>query len=315
MAGSRRRASWSARTAAGATSSAPACAISRAPPCTTPCWPSWRSPARRPADRSGETVSLHVRREGSRVASHTPRASLRPPRRPDRRHGAAARGGDGRDADGAPAALRARRLPGRRRAVPRRARGARRSPGHRSPRRLVVHRRRRRARPLGHRGVDLRPQRRHRLGQHLGAHHPAHRQPHAPLALHCAPPPPRSHAVPRPSPTDAGPDRRRAPGGGSDVTVRDVVERGLRCFAGRTAVIDGERRATYGDLADRSGRLANVVRAPAVRARSPCGCPTASSTSRPTWRACVRAPRAWRSGIASAPRNATTSSATAAPAC
>ena len=66
--------------------------------------------------------------------------------------------------------------------------------------------------------------------------------------------------MPRPSPTDAGPDRRRVPGGGSDVTVRDVVERGLRCYAGRTAVVDGERRATYGELAERSGRLANVVR-------------------------------------------------------
>ena len=51
------------------------------------------------------------------------------------------------------------------------------------------------------------------------------------------------------------------PGGGSDVTVRDVVERGLRCFAANTAVIDGERRETYAELADRSGRLANVVTA------------------------------------------------------
>ena len=67
--------------------------------------------------------------------------------------------------------------------------------------------------------------------------------------------------MPRPSPSDARHDRRRVPGGGSDVTVRDVVERGLRCFAANTAVIDGERRETYADLADRSGRLANVVTA------------------------------------------------------
>ena len=35
--------------------------------------------------------------------------------------------------------------------------------------------------------------------------------------------------MPRPSRTDATHDRRRVPGGGSDVTVHDIVERGLRC--------------------------------------------------------------------------------------
>ena len=67
--------------------------------------------------------------------------------------------------------------------------------------------------------------------------------------------------MPHPSRSDARHDRRRVPGGGSDVTVRDVVERGLRCFAANTAVIDGDRRETYAELADRSGRLANVVTA------------------------------------------------------
>ena len=43
------------------------------------------------------------------------------------------------------------------------------------------------------------------------------------------------------------------------MTAQRLVERSLRVWRDRVAVIDGERRETYATLAERSGRLANVL--------------------------------------------------------
>jgi acyl-CoA synthetase (AMP-forming)/AMP-acid ligase II len=47
----------------------------------------------------------------------------------------------------------------------------------------------------------------------------------------------------------------------SDVTAQRLLERSLRVWGARTAIVHGERRTTYASLADRSARLANVLAA------------------------------------------------------
>ena len=42
------------------------------------------------------------------------------------------------------------------------------------------------------------------------------------------------------------------------VTAQRLVERSLRMYGDRVAVVDGERQLTYGALAERTGRLANA---------------------------------------------------------
>jgi acyl-CoA synthetase (AMP-forming)/AMP-acid ligase II len=42
-------------------------------------------------------------------------------------------------------------------------------------------------------------------------------------------------------------------------TAQHLVERSLRTFAARPALVDGDRRLTYGELADRTARLANAL--------------------------------------------------------
>ena len=46
---------------------------------------------------------------------------------------------------------------------------------------------------------------------------------------------------------------------GRTLTAQRLVERSLRCWRDRLAVVDGDRRETYATLRDRSGRLANVL--------------------------------------------------------
>jgi acyl-CoA synthetase (AMP-forming)/AMP-acid ligase II len=45
----------------------------------------------------------------------------------------------------------------------------------------------------------------------------------------------------------------------SAVTAQRLLERSLRIWGPRTAIVDGERRSTYATLADRSARLANLL--------------------------------------------------------
>src|SRR5262249_17880661 len=73
-----------------------------------------------------------------------------------------------------------------------------------------------------------------------------------------SPLPARSRSVPHQPCTDGGAAREISPAVRS-LTTQRVVERSLHWFARRTAIIDGARTLSYGDLADRTGRLANAL--------------------------------------------------------
>lgn len=51
----------------------------------------------------------------------------------------------------------------------------------------------------------------------------------------------------------------RAFGEGIVTTIAQLVDRSARCFSGRVAVIDGERRLTFAEVGARSSRLANAL--------------------------------------------------------
>lgn len=53
------------------------------------------------------------------------------------------------------------------------------------------------------------------------------------------------------------------------LTAQRLVERSLRMYSSRAAVVDGDRRLTYGELADRTGRLANALLGFAASAERP----------------------------------------------